>query len=178
MDIFNLTHNRLIENGFKVDTAIEMENMGSVFYRSKIHNVILRKIHNTEEIKSIKSFSLNVRGIMMDYEENIWNTYLLFCIPNEVDAETNYEIERNTIAIRKYVICNEADLNRVPFLDEFKEVKKINKSDKELEETNEYIKVIIDFLKVNLGHQNKLDKNQIDEVTKKITDMVGNGYEN
>ncbi|MEE4571022.1 ABC-three component system middle component 1 [Paenibacillus jamilae] len=178
MDIFNSTHSRLLENDFSVIEIEQIEKMSAVLYKSSIHNVIVKKIHNTEEMKSIRSLSLNIRSIMLDYKENVWNTYLLFCIADEIDFETNYKIERDTIALRKYAICSELDLNRVPFLDEFREIKKPVKNIIEIEEGNEYLKTIINYLETNDGQRNKLNVNQINVVTKKIIDMVETRHEN
>lgn len=178
MDIFNSTHNRLLENGFSIYKIEDIEKMSAVFYKSVIHNVILKKIHNAEEMKSLKSFSINSRSIMLDSNENVWNTYLLFCIDNEIDFETNYKIERDTRALRKYAICNESDLDRVPFLDEHREIKKPTKNVVNIDDSDEYLLAIINFLEENDGQQNKLNTNQIDSVTKKIIDMVEFRYEN
>ncbi|WP_342415456.1 ABC-three component system middle component 1 [Paenibacillus sp. FSL R10-2782] len=178
MDIFNTTHNRLLENGFEVHDIEEIRKLGASFYKSSINNVVLKKLHYNEESDLIKSFSMKIRSILMEGNENIWNTYLLFCIGNEIDSETNYRIERDTKALRKYAICSDLDLNRIPFLDKFREISKPIKNDVTSEEESEYLQEIISFLQESDGNQNKLNGNQVDELTKKIIKMVELRYEN
>ena len=117
MDIFNVINNRLIEKGFQSLDLLEIEKLGAVIYRSSINHVVLKKIHTYEEIDEIKTFSSKIRSIQLDEKVNISNTYLLFCITKSIDYETFFMIERDTNALRKYVIRNEMDLNRIIFLD-------------------------------------------------------------
>lgn len=172
MDIFNATHNRLLKNGFEVHDIDEIEKMGASLYKSTVNNVILKKLHHVEEVNLVKSFSMNLRSILMDRNENVWNTYLLFCMDNEIDFEINYKIERDTNVLRKYAICNELDLNRIPFLDEFREIKKPVKEAVEIAEGNNYLQEIVNYLKENDGQQNKLSINQVDELIDRIIKMV------
>jgi hypothetical protein len=178
MDIFNATHNRLLENGFEVFDMEEIEKLGASIYKSAVHNVVLKKLHYSEEIGLIKSFSMEIRSILMESKENIWNTYLLYCIGSEIDFETNYKIERDTKALRKYAICSELDLNRVPFLDEFRAIKKPVKNEVTLEDGSEYLQEIIHFLQESNGKQNKLSSDQLDGLMKRILKMVELRYEN
>jgi hypothetical protein len=178
MDIFNSTHNRLVENGFSAIEIHDIERMSAVLYKSNIHNVIVKKIHNNEELKAIKSYSINIRNVMLDNKDNVWNTYLLFCIENNIDFETAFKIERDTRALRKYAIRSELDLDRVPFLDKLREIKKPVKNVVEINEGDVYLKTIIDYLTAHDGQQNKLTANQIDAATKKIIDMVEQRHEN
>lgn len=178
MDIFNTTHNRLLENGFEAHDIEEIRKLGASFYKSPINNVVLKKLHYNEEISLIKIFSQEIRTILMKGKENIWNTYLLFCIDNEIDSETNYRIERDTNALRKYAICSDLDLNRIPFLDNFRVINKPIKNDVTSEEESEYLQEIIGFLQESDGKQNKLSVDQVDELTKKILKMVELRYEN
>ncbi|MFB9274173.1 ABC-three component system middle component 1 [Cohnella cellulosilytica] len=178
MDIFNATHNRLLGNGFDIYDIEEIEKLGASFYKSYVNNVVIKKLHYSEEINLIKSFSMEIRSILIGLKENIWNTYLLFCIGNEVDFETNYKIERDTQALRKYAICNETDLNRIPFLDEFRVIKKPIKNEVTLEDESEYLQEIIHFLQESDGKQNKLSVTQLDELMNKILKMVETRYEN
>lgn len=178
MDIFNATHNRLLENGFEVYDMEEIRKLGASFYKSSVNNVVLKKLHFSEEINLIKSFSNEIRSILMEIRENIWNTYLLFCIGNEIDFETNYKIERDTKALRKYAICSELDLDRIPFLDKYRVIKKPIKNDVTLEGESEYLQEIIHFLQESDGKQNKLTADQLDELMNKILIMVELRYEN
>ncbi|MFC4306223.1 ABC-three component system middle component 1 [Cohnella boryungensis] len=178
MDIFNATHNRLLENGFDVYDVKEIENLSATFYKSSVNNVVLKKLHYSEEISSIKTFTMEIRSILLEGNENIWNTYLLFCLGSEIDLETNYKIERDTKALRKYAICSELDLNRVPFLDEFRLIKKPIKNEVTLNDESEYLQEIIRLLQESDGKQNKLSVVQLDVLINKIIKMVEQRYEN
>ncbi|SHK93578.1 ABC-three component system middle component 1 [Shouchella rhizosphaerae] len=178
MDIFNATHNRLLENGFEVFDIKEIEKLGASFYKSSINNVVLKKLHYSKEINLIKSFSMEIRSILLEGKENIWNTYLLFCFGSEIDFETNYKIERDTKALRKYAISSELDLNRVPFLDEFRVIKKPIKNEVTLEDESIYLQEIIHFLQESDGKHNKLSLDQLDVLMNKLLKMVEQRYEN
>lgn len=134
-------------------------------------------MHYKEEMKSITSFSLQIRSLLVEYNFNIWNTYILFCVDQDIDFETNYKIERDTKALRKYAISNEADLNRIPFLDEFRVIKKPIKNEVSIEENNEYLKEIMNYLEKNEGRQNKLNSDQVENLIRKILNMVELRYE-
>lgn len=177
MDIFNVINNRLIKKGFQSMDSLEIEKLGAVIYRSPINHVVLKKIHTYDEIGEIMSFSSKIRSIQLDAKVNISNTYLLFCIMKELDYETFFMIERDTKALRKYVIRNEMDLNRIPFLDDLMNVSKDGIDIKEKQEENFYLKKIYDFLKIHNGQNNKLDNIAIEESINMIIDMVEDRYE-
>ncbi|MDQ0721911.1 histidyl-tRNA synthetase [Paenibacillus sp. W4I10] len=178
MDIFNTTHNRLLDNGFAVYYSKEIEALGASFYKSTINNVVLKKLHYDEELSLIRTFSWDLRSILMEGKENIWNTYVLFCVDDEIDFETIYKIERDTKSLRKYAICSELDLNRIPFLDEYREIKKPTKNDVVVGDGNEYLKEIIHFIEESDGRQNKLTVDQLNALMNKIINMVELRYEN
>ncbi|WP_340397147.1 ABC-three component system middle component 1 [Paenibacillus sp. FSL E2-0202] len=178
MDIFNATHNRLLENGFIIYDKEDIENLGASFYKSPINNVVLKKLHYNEELNLIKILSMEIRSILMDSNENIWNTYLLFCIDGQIDFETNYKIERDTNSLRKYAITSELDLNRVPFLDEYRVIKKPIKNNIAIGDEDEYLEEIIQFLQESDGKHNRLSVDQVDMLMSKILKLVELRYEN
>jgi len=182
VDTFNFTNNRLIEKGFKPTESQEIEDLGAVTYRSSINHVVLKKIHTHEELEDIRAYSTDIRNIILNEKLNVNNTYLLFCINEEIDYETFYLIERDTRALRKYVIRNERDLNRIPFLDNIKENENANiniekEEGKEVED-NYYLLKIFEYLTENTGQHNKLSTEQIEGSVKKIIDLAEKRYEN
>lgn len=181
MDTFNFTNNRLIEKGFKPTESQEIEKLGAVTYSSPINHVVLKKIHTHEQLLDIRSYSTDIRNIILNEKLNINNTYLLFCINEEIDYETFFLIERDTRSLRKYVIRNEKDLNRIPFLDNIKVNENVNiniEKEKGEEEDNYYLLKVFDFLTENSGQHNKLSKEQIESSVKMIIDLVEKRYEN
>lgn len=177
MDIYNTINNRLIEKGFKSFDSPEIEDLGAVTYRSFINHVVLKKIHTHAELQDIRSYSTNIRNIMLNDNVNINNTYLLFCINEKINYETFFMIERDTRALRKYVIRNEKDLNRIPFLDNLIENAKGSINVKKEQEDNFYLLKIFDLLTAYSGQHNKLSKEQIDTSVKMIIDLVEEKYE-
>lgn len=179
MDIFNLTNNRLIEMGFHSMQSVEIENLGGVIYKSPINYVVLKKAFTHEELNNLNSYSTKIRRIMLDSKVNINNTYLIFCTSINMDYETFFMIERDTRALRKYVIRNEKDLNRIPFLDNLQD-NDGNKSDLESNfgaADNVYLQKILNYIKENSGQQNKLNKQQIDYSIDFIMEFVGEDIE-
>ncbi|MCP3742385.1 ABC-three component system middle component 1 [Rossellomorea sp. BNER] len=178
MDIFNLTNNRLIENGFEPYDLLEIEGMGSAIYRSSIYHVVMKKIHSNEELKDIKSYSTNIRNIMLNERVNTCNTYLFFCIDKQIDYETFFRIERDTTALRKYVIRNEMDFKRIPFLDNLTEETQNGVEElKNNQDENFYLLKIYDFITSHNGHHNKLSQLEIETSVKMIIDLVEKQYE-
>jgi hypothetical protein len=173
MDIFNFTNNRLIEMGFEPCELIEIEELGAVSYRSHTHHVVMKKIHTNEELDNIKSFSTKVWNIMLGERVNICNTYLLICTDKPIDYETFFVIERDTTALRKYVIRNEKDLNRIPFLDDVTDDEANNEEEiKEHQNENVYLQKVYEFITSHNGHHTKLDTEEIETSVKMIIDLV------
>lgn len=114
---------------------------------------------------------------MLDYKLNINNTYLILCTNIKIDYETFFMIERDTKALRKYVIRNEKDLNRIPFLDNTEGSKGESiQMNYEVEE-NDYLKEILNYIKENSGQHNKLNTQQIDYSVEMIMKLVGEEIE-
>lgn len=178
MDIFNLTNNRLIKMGFESIYSEGIENIGGVFYKSSINYVVLKKVYTYEELNNINHYSTEIRKVMLSDKLNINNTYLMLCTNIDLDYETFFIIERDTKALRKYLIRNEKDLNRIPFLDNSKGSSKKNIVLKKEIEDNTYLNKIFNFIEVNSGQQNKLTKQQIDKSIEMIMDLVGEEIEN
>ncbi|MGR5913924.1 ABC-three component system middle component 1 [Bacillus pacificus] len=58
---------------------------------------------------------LNIREILIDLDKNIWNSYYLICLEGEIEGlnkDLIYLLERDKVAIRKYVIQNKSDIYR------------------------------------------------------------------
>lgn len=177
MDIFNLTNNRLIEMDFEVIELEGIDGIGGVVYKSPYNYVVLKKAYTSEELKNITNYSSIIRHIMLENKLNINNTYLIICTNINIDYETFFIVERDTTALRKYVIRNGKDLNRVPFLDN-SEHSKSNDFEVVYEiQQNNYLQIILNYIKENSGQHNKLNKQQIDYSIEMIMDLVGEEVE-
>jgi hypothetical protein len=179
VDIFNYTNNCLIDIGFVPYELDEIQGLGAVIYKTSVNHVVMKKIHTNEELNNIGSFSTKIRNIMLNEGVNTSNTYLFICVDEPIEYETFFLIERNTTSLRKYVLRNEIDLNRIPFLDiKSEEVGNSVGKIKENQEQNFYLQKVYEFITSHNGYHNKLSTNEIERSVKMIIDLVEERYEN
>lgn len=111
---------------------------------------------------------IDIRSILVKKNMNIWNTYFLILLEDTYEENENeyqvYSIERNSQGLRKYVIKNENDLYRIPF------VKNDKTSNKELD-FDKTINEIINTSDTELNNIFKwlVNEEDIDIETKLIT---------
>lgn len=179
MDIYNIAANRLIEKEFNSIECKEIQNIGAVLYQSNINNIILKKIHSVIELSSIKEYSQKIRNIVSNSDFNLFNTYLLICIDmEELDYETFFMIERDTSSLRKYVIRNEMDLNRIPFLDGIKGDQISNLKTQSDIELDDDLKSIYIFLNEYDGKNKKISTIDIEKFVNDFEKEVNEELEN
>lgn len=165
MDIYNLITNRLEEKGFVQVHMTEIDNLGSAVYKSYINHVVLKKIHVEEQLIDLATYAFDIKNQLLDNGININNSYLFFCFDYDVDYETFFLIERDTVALRKYVILKENDLNRIPFLDDLKSEEKEFDFDN-FNEDEFYLTELEEIINEKNGQMNKLNRNEINAVVK------------
>jgi hypothetical protein len=176
VDIFNSTNNRLIECGFEPLNLSEIESLGSVIYKSPINYVVMKKIHTIKELIDVRAYASNIRNILIEIGDiNIYNVYLLFCIDFNIEYETFFMIERDTKALRKYVIRKETDLNRIPFLDNLTDDLNAEIAITENIEDDIYLKTILECVANVNG---KLSAQDLETSVNKVMDLVEKHYEN
>lgn len=177
MSNFNIVHNRLIQKNFKVLENEDVEKVGFSLYENKTISVFLKQIHTELELENIKFYSNRIRLILLEQNKNIYNSYLILCTDEEMDYEKFFMIERNNIALRKYVVRNESDLNRIPFLDNITD-ENAKKSDnlQETEHTGE-VRVLYSLLNQYDSKNVKLKDNQIEEIVDHLMQGMGTDYE-
>ena len=67
--------------------------------------------------EKINNISKSIREIIKNHVEyNLWNTYLLVLVDINLFNEKYYYVERDVRNLRKYVIQNEKDISRIPFI--------------------------------------------------------------
>jgi len=102
---------------------------------------------------------------------NIWNSYMLICIEGSVESyfDLVMGIERDTTALRKYIIWQESDLNRIPFLDNTisEDVKPNRILEKEFEGNNDVKDLINSVQELTLQSGGKVPRNRLRETLKK-----------
>ncbi|SCN02046.1 Protein of unknown function [Bacillus wiedmannii] len=88
----------------------------------KEHILVFLKLYDNPNVQSqdiIQDIVKVRRRLDKNSEFNIWNSYMLVCLNTSFDSyiELVMKVEKDTTAIRKYLINEEKDLNRIPFLD-------------------------------------------------------------
>ncbi|WP_235999630.1 hypothetical protein [Heyndrickxia sporothermodurans] len=102
MNNFNLVHNRLIQKNFKALENEEVEKLGFSLYGNETIRVFLKRLHMELELENINIYSNQIRILLLEQSENIYNSYLILCTDEEINYEKFFMIERNNIALRKY----------------------------------------------------------------------------
>ncbi len=175
MDIYNLILNRLEDKGFEIVEKSDVKNVGATLFKSSIYHVVIKKLHYRDQVDKLASFVFDIKNILMENQININNSYLLLCFDFKIDYETFFVIERDTKALRKYVIVNENDLNRIPFLDNLNEEKEGLIIEYNAEE-NIYLAELSDFMNEKEGQQFKLKPSEISEGVERILHIMEGEY--
>ncbi|WP_100404124.1 ABC-three component system middle component 1 [Bacillus sp. FJAT-42315] len=177
MNNFNVVHNRLIQQNFKALENEEVEKIGFSLYENETIRVFLKRLHMELELEKINIYSNQIRILLLEQSQNIYNSYLILCTDEEISYEKFFMIERNNIALRKYVVRDEKDLNRIPFLDNT--VDKNGKNPANLKETeyNEEVKVLFSLLKQYDSENIKLKDSQVGEIVNTLMQGMEMDYE-
>jgi hypothetical protein len=89
-------------------------------YREKNNVGFIIKEYNDYTNAQIMEDVIKIRTILRQQNINIWNSYYIILInsasiSNEIGSKI-YNIERNSKGLRKYVVLDESDLFRIPFI--------------------------------------------------------------
>lgn len=120
MLVYNLIKERLISHDFSHHESDWSIKLGIVAFRKGHINVFLKGYDKYLEVADVIRDTIEVRKqLENNFEVNIWNSYMLICFEksDKPYIDLVMKIEKDTTAIRKYLICEESDLDRVPFLD-------------------------------------------------------------
>lgn len=175
LEVLNLIHNRLENKSFSLvstDNSIISE-LGLSLYQHSIYKVIVFKTEHID-LERVKTVAFRVRNFFLSQDYNVWNTYLLICSNEELEKGMVYEIERDTAALRKYVIRNESDLNRIPFLDEVTQNNESAIFDEEqnIHLKNKYVQLVYSHLKSTEGRDKPFGNGEIVQVVNNILSLV------
>ena len=180
MHVFNFINNRLEEMGFYREDNQGLFSLGITCYVNERRNVLLKNFIQEPTIQEIKKESLEIREILLSQNKNIWNTYYLICLENENKDvnerdDNTYLLERDTTAIRKYIIQNvKIDINRIPFLDDSTFVMESDKNsfNDTLTEKSELIKKASSLIQDNEGDIQRLVNEKIENIALKLLEDV------
>lgn len=120
MDLFEKIITHIKESKF---TEIEIEELEYDTFYDKVGGRLL--IIYNEQIVQDNLFKADMNDIASSIRNsikkqdryNLWNTYLLILVNKNPFNERYYYIERDIRNLRKYVIQNEDDILRIPFID-------------------------------------------------------------
>lgn len=170
----------LLKENFQVEKSekfIEFDEE-TVFlnnYSSKI-SVVLKEYQKFQEEKIIEDV-VKTRAFLRNLDINIWNTYYLILLDNELnyfeDVKKYYSIEKNSKGIRKYLLVNNNDFIRMPFLEKktslSKETLDFKKSIHELTVSkDEDINNLIEWIFDNNGEFDTIKRNILKGKVKEI----------
>ncbi|WP_434401609.1 hypothetical protein M1Q06_03520 [Planococcus sp. 11815] len=175
MDIYNLILNRLEDKEFEIVENLDVEKIGATLLKSSVYHVVIKKLHYRVQMDILNSFLFDIKSVLMENQININNSYLLLCFDTKIDYETFFIIERDTKALRKYVIVNENDLNRIPFLDNLNE-DKVSLNIDYIAEENIYLTELSSFMNEKQGQQYKLKPSEISEGVERILHIMEGEY--
>lgn len=172
----------LQNNNFEQVIDLEEINiLGLLYYKSEERNVFIYSIkENDNLICDINNIAFKLKSVLKNKDINVWNSYMIICINiKEIDKDIML-IERDSKYLRKYVVIDDLDFERIYFLnkndksDSFKEKNK-KESDINLSTDIEYI---ISKMRDDQGNIRKIDTKEIDEIVNHIFKQVGVEYEN
>jgi hypothetical protein len=171
LNIYEVTFNRLQEKGFLQEKESVVSHLGVALFRKGNINIIIQNLDKGMKIDDIKQESIRIREKLHQIQINVWNTYYILCADEEiVEGEDLFFIERDSSGLRKYVVKEEEDLNRILFLDN-QPVNKINNpiqiKDK-IPENDETVKIIFKFIEDNGGTEKIIPDKDIDNLIDKI----------
>ncbi len=175
MHVFNSINNRLEVFGFARKDSEEFNKLGLTFYQNKSKNIFVKSYELKPTLEDIQIESFNIRETITSQNMNVWESYFIISFDTRstvstIENDFNYLLERDNSSIRKYVIQEEEDLNRIPFLDLTKNEVFSFDLKRNLDETkySTVIDEIIDVIKRQGGLQRKLNEEQINVVVKTI----------
>lgn len=164
VNAYELTYRRLEEKGFKQYKESVLEHLGVAVFHKEHLSIIIQNLELGMGIKDIKQESIRIRERLHQIKMNVWNTYYILCAGNEnVYREDLFFIERDSTGLRKYVVIEEADLNRIPFLDNLP-VNVINnpiRIEGNLTENDTTIKNLYEFIQLNNGSDKIIPEKEI-----------------
>ncbi|WP_328178487.1 ABC-three component system middle component 1 [Peribacillus frigoritolerans] len=163
--MFNRTHNELKELGFIV-LENRLDGLGCTLYSNKQYLVVVKYYKNPSK-EIIRNESIKIREELFHLNFNVWNAYFLICIDEDVSKDFLYLIEKDTKGLRKYVMKDIKDFDRIPILSKEKGEFIFNV---ELSNSNQFSEVeeILDLLKIQNGLEVKLSTEKINEIVSNV----------
>ena len=169
--------NILKEHEFKLIEDERIKELDLIYYNNNKINVFLgNQNYLNVGYEEINNLTYHLRERLIERDINVYNSYLLYCIENGgIKDEDIILLERSSKCLRKYVIRQYEDIERIFFLNNIS--KKIDNEIKEYPKMSEDIKSIVDQM-VDDEKILRLDTKKIDLIAKNIIDNLRDNNEN
>lgn len=178
MDIYNYTHNKLLESQYNRVEDNEINLLGCDLYVKADFSICVYKSLHIEDMNEINILSMRVRNYIQEKSYNIFNSYLLLLISEEMNYENFYLIERNNTGIRKYVIKHKKDLDRVTFFNyKNNSTKEFHSPENDIEKS-ELINKTLEILEQHNYSIYRFNEEKINFISELILEEVKNINEN
>ncbi|WP_282675672.1 ABC-three component system middle component 1 [Lactococcus lactis] len=165
MNLLDKLINHIYESKYKKISLEEIKF--DTFYNEVDGKLII--IFN-EQIRQDSSFREEINNVAKDIRDiikndnfNLWNAYLLVLVNKNSFKEKYYYIERDVRNLRKYVIQNENDILRIPFISFEKNIKDSDQTKGHNYSVSEELKKLYESLKDRGGNRKKLTNSEIDK---------------
>ncbi|MDA1771309.1 hypothetical protein PDJ95_07855 [Bacillus cereus] len=171
MNAYEITFKRLMEKGFIKERESVLSHLGVTILKKEHLNVIIQNLDIGMELKDIKEEVIRMREKLHQVQINVWNTYYILCADEQiVDNENLFFIERDSTGLRKYVVKEEEDINRIPFLDN-QPVNRIDNPIKikdSISKNDKTIDFLFNFIEENNGAEQIISDEDINEMIDRI----------
>lgn len=149
-----------------------------VFCKKDQTNIVIKEYGDILP-SQIRSDSVDIRSILNNLNENVWNTYFLLTSSSE-EKLIPYSLEKDSIGIRKYVINTLDDIKRIPFLDIITMPQGGTDATNITIHTNKNpnLNTIIDYIISFEGLQRDLAEDEVSEIVSKLINVRVNENEN
>lgn len=160
-----------MEKGFIKERESVLSHLGVTILKKEHLNVIIQNLDIGMELKDIKEEVIRMREKLHQVQINVWNTYYILCADEQiVDNENLFFIERDSTGLRKYVVKEEEDINRIPFLDN-QPVNRIDNPIKikdSISKNDKTIDFLFNFIEENNGAEQIISDEDINEMIDRI----------
>ncbi|MFP3511476.1 hypothetical protein SB775_17850 [Peribacillus sp. SIMBA_075] len=165
---------QLFKKGFELIQLNDFEGTEFALFRKDHIYIIVCHYVNDLDINSIEEEAKNLRNLMHKRKINAWNTYLLISFERDIEFQDLIVIERSSKSMRRYVITNEHDFNRIPFLDNIEVVSNpFEISSQTTVGNDEQIRRIIGFFQQHNGENVKIKSSTIQNKLNELFDLEG-----
>ena len=169
--------NILKRNEFKIIEDEKIKSLDLIYYKNNKINVFLgNQNYSIVGYEDINRLSYQLREILIKKDINVYNSYLLYCIDQGgIKEEDMILLERSSKYLRKYIIRQCEDIDRIFFLNNTTDSveNKINPYPK----VNEDVKNILNHM-IDDGKILRLGVKKIELIVKNILENLGDDNEN